>query len=378
MKPAKKYERYQRQLTLKGFGITAQEKLLQAKALVIGAGGLGCPALQYLAGAGLGTIGIVDDDLVSLSNLHRQVLYNMNDIGLPKATVAAATLQALNNEIHIIPYNLRLTNQNALDIIAAYDIIIDGSDNFSTRYLINDACVLLNKPLVYGAVSTFEGQIALFNVPVTDKRGAHYRDLFPNPPKNNEVMNCAEAGVLGVLPGVIGTMQASEAIKWITGTGKTLAGKLLTWNVLDNSTYELQLPVNEAADTIIPKSNAAFMNMDYEWLCASNTENRLEIDAETFNDLINNNNVTVIDVREKNELPFVDEFEHLQIPLSVILENKSLIDGDTVILFCQSGKRSLLAAGILDESFHSKKIYSLQHGIAEWKRQYALQQTAKK
>lgn len=379
MNTAGKYDRYQRQMILKEFGLAAQEKLLRSKVLVIGAGGLGCPALQYFAAVGIGTIGIVDDDVIALSNLHRQVLFNMNDIGLPKAIVAAGKLQQLNNGINIIPYNLRLTNQNALDIIAEYDLIIDGTDNFSTRYMINDACVLLNKPFVYGAISTFEGQVALFNVSQNNNRGVHYRDLFPNPPKNDEVLNCAEAGVLGVLPGVIGTMQANEAIKFITGIGKTLANKLLTWNALDNSIYELNLSINEVAQELIPKNKVEFEKMDYEWLCASTTTTELEIDADAFNELISNNNAIIIDVREKDEQPFVDEFEHLQIPLSAIQSNQTSIDGDTIVLFCQSGKRSLQAAKILNEYFHhTKKIYSLKNGIVEWKKKHVLHQSATK
>jgi len=380
MNTAGKYDRYQRQVILKEFGIAAQDKLLQSKILVIGAGGLGCPALQYLAAAGVGTIGIVDDDIVALSNLHRQVLYNMNDIGLSKALVAADKLQQLNNEINIITYNLRLTNQNALDIIAGYDLVIDGTDNFSTRYMINDACVLLNKPFVYGAISTFEGQVALFNVTAgKHARPVNYRDLFPDPPKNDEVMNCAEAGVLGVLPGVIGTMQANEAIKFITGIGKTLSNKLLTWNALDNSSYELNLSANEAADKLTPTNKAEFLKTDYEWLCSATIKAGVEINVDDFNDLINNSAITVIDVREKDEQPYVEEFEHLHIPLSIIHSNKTVIDGDMIVLFCQSGKRSLQAAGILDEFFHhTKKIYSLKNGIAEWKRKYALQQTENK
>ena len=219
----KSYERYQRQILLKEFGIDAQQKLLQAKVLVIGAGGLGCPALQYLVAAGIGTIGIVDDDIVSLNNLHRQVLYTVNDIGLSKAEVAAEKLKALNDEINIISYNERLTNKNALALLMNMILLVDGTDNFSSRYMINDACVLLNKPLVYGAISKFEGQVAVFNIKDEIQiRAINYRDLFPTPPKDDEVLNCAEAGVLGVLPGIIGTMQANETIKLITGIGKPL------------------------------------------------------------------------------------------------------------------------------------------------------------
>lgn len=175
------YERYQRQIQLKGFGETGQQKLLRAKVLVIGAGGLGCPALQYLAAAGVGTIGIVDDDNVSLNNLHRQILYSVNDIGLPKVESAASVLRKLNPEINIIPFYQRLTVKNALETIQSFEIIIDGTDNFSTRYMINDACVLLDKPLIYGAISQFEGQVAIFNYcKEKNEKAANYRDIFPN------------------------------------------------------------------------------------------------------------------------------------------------------------------------------------------------------
>src|SRR6266496_5267611 len=201
------YERYQRQILLKEFGEAGQQKLQQAKVLVIGAGGLGCPALQYLAAAGVGTIGIVDNDVVTLTNLHRQILYSTDDIGYPKTERATFKLHQLNSDITITPYNFRLTNKNALNIISDYETIIDGTDNFSTRYMINDACVLMNKPLVYGAISQFEGQVAIFNFRRNENdETVNYRDLFPNPPKEDEILNCEEAGVLGVLPGIVGTM----------------------------------------------------------------------------------------------------------------------------------------------------------------------------
>jgi adenylyltransferase/sulfurtransferase len=238
------YERYQRQIILKGFGEEGQQKLLQAKVLVIGAGGLGCPALQYLAAAGVGTIGIVDDDVISLSNLHRQVLYTPDDIDHPKVEVAASKLRQLNPDVNIYPYRIRLEKSNAFEIIRQYDLLIDGTDNFASRYMINDACFLLNKPLIYGAVSQYEGEVAVFSPHflMGSTRGVNYRDLFPNPPKDGEVLNCAEAGVLGVLPGIIGTMQAAEAIKLITGIGTPLMNKLLTYNVLSQEIYEVSLP----------------------------------------------------------------------------------------------------------------------------------------
>ena len=196
------YERYQRQLLLKDFGEAGQHKLFQAAVSVIGAGGLGCALLQYLVAAGVGRIGIIDDDIVSLSNLHRQVLYSTDDIGLPKAKQAIKVLSRLNPEIDIIGYNERLTVANALTLMEEFDIIVDCTDNFATRYLINDASVLLDKPLVYGAVSRFEGQVAIFNCKTVEKPEAvNYRDLYPTPPKEGEILNCEEAGVLGVLPG---------------------------------------------------------------------------------------------------------------------------------------------------------------------------------
>ena len=270
MRQNKSYERYQRQMLLKEIGEAGQQKLLQSKVLVIGAGGLGCPALQYLAAAGIGTIGIADDDVVSLTNLHRQILYTTNDIGLSKAERAAAVLQSLNPDIKIIPYNFRLTNQNALNIIDGYDIIVDGTDNLSSRYMINDACVLLNRPLVYAAISRFEGQVAIFNYNLDkNEKSVNYRDLFPNQPAEDEVINCAVAGVLGVLTGIIGSMQATETIKLITGIGLPLANRLLTYNAMTNQLYEIALTASDNSASFIPKDKIAFENFDYDWSCSA-------------------------------------------------------------------------------------------------------------
>ncbi|HSF45683.1 MAG TPA: HesA/MoeB/ThiF family protein, partial [Chitinophagaceae bacterium] len=227
------YNRYQRQIILKGFGVAAQDKLAAAKVLVIGAGGLGCPALQYLVAAGLGHIGIVDHDIVSESNLHRQVLFNMEDVGRAKVEVASEKLSALNPDIKLETWKVNFAHQQCVDLLSQFDIVLDGTDNFATRYLVNDACVLWKKPLVFGAVSQFEGQVAVFNVLRQDgSRSSNYRDLFPVPPKAGEILNCAEAGVLGVLPGIIGTMQAAEVIKLVTELGEPLIDKLLTYNAL--------------------------------------------------------------------------------------------------------------------------------------------------
>jgi len=364
------YERYQRQVILPGFGDQGQQKLLNAKVLVVGAGGLGCPVLQYLAAAGIGTIGVVDDDVVSLNNLQRQVLYSVSDIGSAKVERAASVLQQLNPDIKIIPYNERLTVQNALNLFDVFDIIIDGTDNFSTRYMINDACVLLNKPLVYGAISQFEGQVSVFNFRQNNNaEPVNYRDLFPHPPKEDDVLSCAESGVLGVLPGIIGTMMANETIKLITGIGETLANRLLTYNALNNQVYQWALPARSGTRSLIPEDEAAFLQMEYEWLCSSE-RTQSEIDVAIFNDLIAKETVDVIDVREPGEMPAVNDFSNIQIPLSRLAENIFLIKSDTIVAFCQSGKRSLQAVKILSGIFRSeKKIYSLRGGVVEWKKQ---------
>ena len=364
------YERYQRQIILPEFGEEGQQKLLRAKVLVIGAGGLSCPVLQYLTAAGTGTIGIVDDDVVALNNLHRQVLYSVGDIGSSKAERARHILHQLNPEIKILPYNERLTVQNALILFDEFDIIIDGTDNFSTRYMINDACVLMNKPLVYGAISQFEGQVSVFNFRQTENNEAvNYRDIFPDPPKEGEVLNCAEAGVLGALPGIIGTMMANETIKLITGIGEPLANQLLTYNALNNQVYQLTLSARKETRSLIPENEAAFLQMDYVWLCSSQIT-QSEIDADTFNGLIANGNVDVIDVREPDEMPVANEFSNIKIPLAQLSKNTSLITSDTIVAFCRSGNRSLQAVKILSGIFgEGKKVYSLRGGILEWKKQ---------
>lgn len=363
----KLYERYHRQIILPEFGEAGQQKLLKAKVLVIGAGGLGCPALQYLTAAGVGTIGIVDDDVVALNNLHRQVLYSVNDIGLSKAERAADILRQLNPTIKISAYNERLTTQNTLTLFDEFDIIIDGTDNFSTRYMINDACVLLNKSLVYGAISQFEGQVSFYRN--QNKDDVNYRDLFPDPPKEGEVLNCAEAGVLGVLPGIIGTLMANEAIKFITGMGELLVNQLFTYNALSNQVYVLSLSARKETRSLIPANETEFLKTDYVWLCSSPIMND-EIDTDTFNKLIEKGNVDVIDVRELHEMPAVNEFEHLKIPLTQLADNSSMIKSENAIVFCQTGKRSLQATKILSGIFgDKKKIYSLHGGIVEWKKQ---------
>jgi molybdopterin/thiamine biosynthesis adenylyltransferase/rhodanese-related sulfurtransferase len=360
------YERYHRQLILPGFGEKGQLELLQAKVLVAGAGGLGCPALQYLTAAGVGTIAIIDDDIVSLNNLQRQVLYSMNDIGFSKAERAAAILRQLNPGIKIIPYNERLTARNALTILNEFDIVIDGTDNFSTRYMINDACVLLKKPLVYGAISQFEGQLSIFRN--KEDGDVNYRDIFPEPPKDGEILNCAEAGVLGTIPGIIGTMMANETIKLITGLGEPLINQLLTYSATNNVVYQFGLTVRKDRRSLIPANEIEFLKTDYEWLCSAATIND-EIDAQMFNSFLEAGDIDVVDVREEHELPVVNEFPSIKIPLGQLPGRAAEIKANTVITFCQTGSRSLKAARLLNGIFgKSKKVYSLRGGILGWKK----------
>lgn len=364
--PHLSYERYQRQLLLAGFGEEGQQKLFNASVLVVGAGGLGCPALQYLAAAGIGTLGVVDDDAVALHNLHRQVLYTTDDVGKAKASVAARRLAQMNPEIAVLSYHLRLTNQSAYDLIAGYDYVLDATDNFATRYLINDACLLLKKPFVYGAISQFEGQVAVFNY---GRNSASYRDLFPQPPLPGAVLNCAEAGVLGVLPGMIGILQATEVIKLITGIGKPLVNQLLTYNALTNESFVFGLSANTATAALVPKTTSDFLQTNYEWLCGLDASAVKEMAVDTFAAYLAKNEVAIIDVREPGEQPEVTEFAHRRIPLSALSQQTPAIKEHVVVLFCQSGRRSIEAAKQLAAAFgNTKKIYSLQGGILNWKK----------
>jgi adenylyltransferase/sulfurtransferase len=358
------YERYQRQLLLPGFGPEGQQKLRQASVVVIGAGGLGCPALQYLAAAGVGRLGIVDDDVVSLHNLHRQILFTTADLGRTKTEVATERLQQMNPEVAIEPIQERLTNQNAIRILERFAIVLDATDNFTTRYLVNDACVLLKKPLVYGAISQFEGQVAIFN---TSEKAVNYRDLFPQPPAPGSVLNCAEAGVLGVLPGIIGTVQATEVIKLICGMGKPLVNQLFTYNALSNESFVFALPRKEDTASLLPKTIAEFEQRMYEESCERPDVRMEEITAATFADYFSQENTAIIDVREEGEQPEVADFAHQKIPLSTLKKNMPPLEEETIVLFCQSGKRSREAASLLSATFgNKKKILSLSGGILNW------------
>ncbi|MBB5636642.1 adenylyltransferase/sulfurtransferase [Pedobacter cryoconitis] len=358
-------ERYQRQILLRDFGLSGQQKLFNAKVLVIGAGGLGCPVLQYLAAAGIGTLGIVDNDVVELSNLHRQILYTVADVGLSKATCAAERLRKFNPDITVITYPVQLTNQNAVSILNEFDIIIDGSDNFPTRYMINDACVLLNKPLIYGALSESEGQVAVFNVADPAGVKVNYRDIFPAAPKPGEVLNCSEAGVLGVLPGIIGTMQANEAIKLISGTGETLINQLMIYNLYTSQTYKVKLSPAGLTSANLPADLEAFEKMDYNWFCGIKqvTGEVKEMSPAEFGRVMHEESFTIIDVREPGELPVASGFDHIRLPLSELRKEIPPVKGNKVILFCHSGIRSIIAGELFLEAYPDKEFYSLKGGV---------------
>ena len=351
-------------MILPGFGASGQQKLLDARVLVIGAGGLGCPVLQYLAGAGVGLIGVVEDDTVSESNLHRQPLFTMQDIGQPKATVAVEYLRRLNPEICINAFPFRLTNAVCAELFPAYHLVIDCTDNFATRYMINDACVLMGKPLVSGAVSRYEGQVIVLNAGAAARTS--YRDLFPEPPAAGEVPNCAEAGVLGPLPGVIGSMMAAEAIKLITGIGRPLVSRLLTYGMLDQQCYEVHILPNPA-NIHGPASLDDFLSMDYAVACGM-APGVTEISPAEFTAMLQDPGTLAIDVREWGELPAAADLPHVAQPLSAFSGLVPWTEPEHIIFFCQAGARSLQAAERYRPHLRpGQQLYSLRGGILAWK-----------
>ncbi|HET8754030.1 MAG TPA: HesA/MoeB/ThiF family protein [Salinimicrobium sp.] len=352
--------RFERQKILPGFGTEGQQKLFDAKVLVIGAGGLGCPALLYLAAAGLGTIGIADGDNVSLSNLNRQTLFGQNDVGKPKAETAVKTLNNKYPDIdfQVIPHFLK--SENALDILENYDLVLDGSDNFGTRYMINDACVLLGIPLVMGAIYQYEGQLAVFNF---GKDPVNYRDIYPNPPKANEIPNCSETGVLGVLPGIIGSLQAAEAIKIISGVGEVLTKKMLFYNLKTSGFYEVGVEANPISQQNIPKTKEDFRGKDYNISCGM-VEN---VSWEKALDWSKNlKDSKLIDIREPSEEPLFDVSEIEKIPMKDLKENPEQLKSiEHIMLFCKSGQRSKNLAEKLKKQFPEKEIFSVEGGILD-------------
>ncbi|MGI9550765.1 MAG: ThiF family adenylyltransferase [Aurantibacter sp.] len=348
--------RYNRQTILKDFGSVGQKKLTDAKVLVIGAGGLGIPVLTYLNAMGVGTLGIVDHDSVSISNLHRQLLYDESDIGRSKIKVALEKLESQNSETHLIGHDTFLVKENALEIIAGYDLVVDASDNFPTRYLVNDACVILNKPFVYGALHGYEGQVSVFNY----KGGPTYRCLFPTMPGADEVPNCDEHGVLGVIPGIIGNLQALEVIKVITGIGEVLSGKLLLFNGLNQTSQKINFklcPENLGIKTL---------QGSYQWndpceVVPSITVDKLQ--ALLDGDM----EIQLIDVRTTDEFDDFHLPNSINIPLDGIEENLNGVNlGLPVYLLCQSGQRSEIALKSLRELHSKTTFYSIFGGVNQF------------
>ena len=360
--------RYSRHLSLSGFGMNGQEKLKAAKVLVIGAGGLGSPALLYLAAAGVGTLGIAEFDRVDVSNLQRQILFDAQQVGHGKAEAAHARLHALNPHIQINVHAEQLDAGNVLDMVREYDVVLDGTDRFAVRYLINDVCVLLKKPLVSAAIHRFEGQ-AFTYVP---QQGPCYRCLFPEPPQDGAVPNCAEAGVLGVLPGVMGTLQATEAIKLITGIGEPLIGRLLTYDALDMRFGEFQFAANPAC-AVCGIQPSITQPQDMATVCASEiVTERIAwqmIDAEALQDLLQSKAATVlIDVREPYEFAAGHLPHALNIPLADLSQRLAdLPQTQPWILMCRSGSRSAQACALIAQQLPNVEIANLEGGLMAWR-----------
>lgn len=356
-------ERYNRHLLLTKIGVKGQEKLKAAKVLVIGAGGLGCPALQYLTAAGVGTIGIIDFDTVDVSNLQRQILFTTNDIGKNKATAAANRLKQLNPFVHFEVYPEKLTTTNALALFKYYDLVLDGTDNFSTRYLVNDAAVITNTPLVYGSIYLFEGQISVFNY----QNGPSYRCLFPEPPVAGSIKNCNEIGVLGVLPGVVGTQQANEALKLIVGIGKPLSGKLMLYNALDAAYTILQIQRSDNEVEKVLKDQNTFEKIDYDLFCGVKAEPKLEKDSITLAQLKlleNDENTQLIDLRELWEEPRLEATNLVPLPMDELTSKISLLQKNKkIVLMCQTGIRSAQVKTWLEKQYGFTNLVQLKGGL---------------
>lgn len=345
---AKEQQHYSRHLILDEIGFEGQLKLKQAKVLVVGAGGLGCPVLQYLTAAGVGVIGIIDDDAVEVSNLQRQILYTYDDVGKSKVGAAVAHLSKLNPFVKLLTYQEKLTCENAVELFEQFDIIVDGSDNFPTRYLCNDAAVLAKKPLVFGAIYKFEGQVSVFNY----QDGPTYRCLYPNAPKPNEVPNCSEIGVLGVLPGIIGSLQANEVLKIICEFGAVLRGKLLMFDAL--KMQQLVLNIEKTDEAICTALHA-----DYDFFCGISAPiheislEQLERDTKKYN---------LLDVREDWErAEYHIGGQH--IPLGELHVRYSELNLDKeLVVYCKSGVRSAKAIALLRTHQVSCKLINLKEG----------------
>jgi len=365
--------RYSRHLLIPEVGLEGQRKLKAASVLVIGTGGLGSPTALYLAAAGVGRIGLVDYDVVDDSNLQRQVIHSTSGIGMLKVESARRRLLDLNPGIQVEIYNEPFTSANAMQIAADYDILIDGTDNFPTRYLTNDLCVLLGKPNVYGSIFRFDGQVSVFDA----RHGPCYRCLFPEPPPPGLVPSCAEGGVLGVLPGTIGTLQATEALKLILGIGEPLIGRLLLYNALDMSFEFVKLKKNPNCKVCGPNPEVTEL-IDYEAFCGvpghdheeGTVGSGLDINANELAQRIEQgNHLTLLDVREPHELQISSLQGAVNIPLGQLAGRLSELDSaDEMVVFCKSGTRSARALELL-YSAGFRKMKNLRGGINAWARE---------
>lgn len=368
MLSTEEFARYSRHFSLSEVGIAGQEKLKSARVLCVGAGGLGSPLLLYLAAAGIGTIGIIDDDSIDLSNLQRQVLYATQDVSKKKVNIAKAKLAELNPHINIITYAERLDKKNALNIIQNYDVIADGTDNFPTRYLVNDACFYTQKPNVYASIFQFEGQCSVFNA---HKDAPCYRCLYDSPPPAGLIPNCAEGGVLGVLPGMMGTIQAIEVIKLILNIGNSLTGRLLTVDALSMRFQEFE--IKQHPDCRLCAHHQAFETLpDYSLMsCSATVGNIDEISVNALYQILqdkNKKNIILLDVREPHEYA-ISNLGGVLIPLRELNDRLSELDKNkSYVVHCKSGDRSRKAVKLLQEAgFISVK--NLSGGISAWARE---------
>lgn len=357
--------RYSRHLVMPQVGVHGQRRLKAARVAIIGAGGLGSPAALYLAAAGVGTLGLVDFDRVDLSNLQRQILHGGASLGSTKLASAEERLKDINPRVELVPFETRLTSENALEVLEGFDVVLDGSDNFPTRYLVNDACVLLGKPNVYGAVFRFEGQASVFGV----ADGPCYRCLFRDPPPPGLVPSCAEGGVFGVLPGIIGSIQALETIKLIIGRGKTLAGRLLLFDALSLKFRELELRKDPQCP-LCGEARTVTELIDYEAFCGVGSQSAItEVEvapARLARELGTRNDIVLLDVRE----PVEWEICHIEgarlIPLGQLPARLAELDGhDEIVAYCHHGIRSLQAVEIL-RGAGFQRAWSLKGGIDAW------------
>jgi adenylyltransferase/sulfurtransferase len=362
--------RYSRHLILPEVGLAGQKKICSTSVLCIGAGGLGSPIAMYLAAAGIGKIGIVDFDTVDFSNLQRQIIHGTKDVGRPKAESARDTINRINPNVEVVLHNTRLTSENALEILAPYDIIVDGTDNFPTRYLTNDACVLLKKPNIYGSIFRFEGQASVF---APHLNGPCYRCLYPEPPPPGMVPSCAEGGVLGVLPGIIGCIQATEILKLALGKGSSLMGRLLLFEALEMKFRELRLR-RDPQCPLCGENPAITKLIDYEVFCgipeapAAPASNPDEVSVQEMKRALDNPKlgIKVIDVRETAEYQIAHVEGVPLIPLSVLPQRFTELDPNQhIYIHCKSGVRSLKALQFLREQGY-KYLKSVKGGINAW------------